>query len=203
MSDWLHGVRVPPITINQLRDLARLIRNASHLKPEEPFPVLYFLEQAMPEALPNFEFLIVDELSDGDEALAYPDGCAEHPNGPFIKLTTSVYEGAWAKKGRHRLTVLHECGHVILHRKVAVHSRGPRGADLKPYENSEWQANQLAAELLMPLESFTSCSSLAQFCSSMGVSREAAQLRTKKLLERGELVSIRWLRKEVEMPTHK
>src|SRR6267154_2486567 len=119
MSDWLHGIRVPPLTINQLRELAKLIRSASQLKPEEPFPVLRFLEHALPQALPNFDFLVVEELSDRDEARAYPDGCPEYPDGPFIKLTKRVYDGAWANKGRHRLTVLHECGHVIVHRKIA------------------------------------------------------------------------------------
>lgn len=193
MSDWLHGVRVPPLNIAQLRELAGLVRGASQLQPQEPFPVLYFLEHSLPQAIPGFDFVIVDQLPEGDEACAYPDGCREHHDGPFIKLTTAVYNGAWAKHGRDRLTVLHECGHVILHRKVAVHHRGPRGAELKPYQNSEWQANQLAAELLMPLESFAACSSLHEFCRRMGVSREAAQLRAKKLLERGDLASIEWL----------
>src|ERR1022692_1305297 len=193
MSDWLHGVRVPPINITRLRELAGLIRRESHLRPEEPFPVLYFLEHSLPQVMPGFDFIILDHLPNGDEACAYPDGCRENPEGPFIKLTTAVYNGAWANKGRDRLTVLHECSHVILHRKVAVHHRGPRGAELKPYGNSEWQANQLAAELLMPLESIAARAALGDFCRRMGVSREAAQLRAKKLVERGDVTSIDWV----------
>jgi hypothetical protein len=193
MSDWLHGVRVPPLRIAQLRELAALVRGGSQLRAEEPFPVLYFLEHSLPQAVAGFDFVVVDRLSNGDEACAYPDGCVENPDGPFIKLTTAVYNGAWANNGRDRLTVLHECSHVILHRKVAVHHRGPRGADLKPYENSEWQANQLAAELLMPVEAVAAYPSLREFCRRMGVSREAAQLRARKLIERGDVASIDWL----------
>jgi Zn-dependent peptidase ImmA (M78 family) len=203
MSDWLHGVRVPPLTIIQLRDLAKMIRVASQLTPEEPFPVLFFFEHSLPMAIPNFDFTIVESLSDGDEARAYPDGCQEYPDGPFVKLTTLVYDGAWAKKGRHRLTVLHECSHIILHRKIAVHRRGPIGAELKPYENSEWQANQLAAELLMPIESIVPSNSLNDYCNTMGVSREAAQLRARKLVERREIQSIAWhSEEEVKMQMH-
>lgn len=193
MSDWLHGVRVPPISIAQLRELAGLVRDSSHLTPQETFPVLYFLERSLPQAILGFDFVIVDHLSDGNEACAYPDGCSENPDGPFIELTTKVYDRACAGCGRDRLTILHECSHVILHRKVAVHHRSPRGADLKPYENSEWQANQFAAELLMPPQSFSACASLSEFCKKMGVSREAAKIHAKKLVERGSLISIEWL----------
>lgn len=193
MSDLLHGVQVPPRSINELRDLASLIRESSHLKPKEPFPVLYFLEQWLPEAFPGFDFIIVDQLPDGNEACAYPDGCIDHPDGPLIMLTTKVYDRAYAGNGRDRLTVVHESSHIILHRKVAVHHRGPRGTDLRAFENSEWQANQLAAELLMPPASFLTNESLNKFCKRMGVSRKAAQVRGRKLLERGDVAVTGWL----------
>ena len=170
-----------------------MVRNASQLEPMDPFPVLYFLEHSLPEALPGFDFIIEDHLPNDDEACAYPDGCNENPDGPFIKLTPTVYDGAWADRGRDRLTILHECGHVVLHRKVAILHRGPKGADLKAFENSEWQANQLAAELLMPPKSFVTGDSIADYCSRMGVSREAAKLRARKLAERNEITEMNWL----------
>lgn len=193
MKDWLHGVRVPPLGIAQLRDLAGVIRDGLHLSSVEPFPVPYFLEHALPEAIPGFDFVVVDGLSDGNEACAYPDGCTKNPDGPYIELTTKVYDGACAGNGRDRLTVLHEISHVLLHRKVAVHHRGPVGDELKPYENSEWQANQLAAEFLMPPDSFSAHRSLHNFCRAMGVSRTAAEIRGNRLLERGEVALIPWL----------
>jgi Zn-dependent peptidase ImmA (M78 family) len=186
MNDWLHGVQVPPLGILEIRRQAEVIRSGVHLTPDEPFPVLAFLEHALLVAL-GLDFEIVDELPNSDEACAYPDGCEEHPDGPFIKLTTSVYEGAHAGHGRARLTVLHECAHVILHRQVAVYPRGPRGTEPKAYRNSEWQATQLAVELLMPPESLADCGALSDFCRRMGVSRQAATVRALKLLERGEI----------------
>lgn len=181
MSDWLHGVRVPPMRIDELREIATVIRQQSELSPEEPFPVLKFLEWSMDAMFEDFDFEVVDTLPDGDEARAYPDGAPHHPNGPVIQLLRQVYEGAGSNNGRSRLTVLHECAHVILHGHVAVHHRGPRGAELKPWVNSEWQANQLAVELLMTVESFKLGMDLESYVAHMGVSREAACNRALQL----------------------
>lgn len=187
MSDWLHGVRVPPLRTSDLRQFAKAIRLGAKIEVAQPFPVLPFLEHAMPAALIGFDFEVTDNLSDGNEACAYPDGCRENPSGPFIKLSTTVYTGAHKGNGRHRLTVLHEIAHVILHRQVAVHPRGPRGSTLRAYENSEWQANQFAAELLMPPECFLPNEDLDAFCVRLGVSKRAAQLRAKKLTDSGAI----------------
>lgn len=181
MSDWLYGVRVPPLRINQIREIASTLRMNAGLSPAEPFPALHFLELAMPVLVDNFDWEIVESLPDGNEARAYPDGAPHHPDGPVIQLLTQVYEKAAKNNGRARLTVLHECGHVLLHRHVAVHHRGPRGAELNTCENSEWQASQIAAELLMPVESFSSPGSLEEYIARMGVSREAACNRALQL----------------------
>lgn len=181
MSDWLHGVRVPPLRINNIREIASALRSNAGLTAVEPFPALHFLELAMPALVDDFDLEIVDSLPDGDEARAFPDGAPHHPSGPVIQLLAPVYDNASKNVGRARLTVLHECGHVLLHRHVAVHHRGPRGAELKTWENSEWQANQFAAELLMPVAGFHAAGSLEDYVVRMGVSREAACNRALQL----------------------
>lgn len=192
MSDWLHGVHAPPTSIARLRSFALLIREASRLSAEERFPVSEFLEFSLTQAISGFDFVVVEKLSEGNEACAYPDGCLENPDGPFIKLTNSVYEGACWGRGRDRLTILHECAHVLLHRGIAVHHRGPTGVALRPFENSEWQANQLAAELLMPVPSFGRFESLDEYREAMGVSWQAAQVRLTGLLSRNEIIRPKW-----------
>lgn len=194
MSDWLHGLKVPPLKITDIRRLATAIRRGSQIEPEERFPVLEFLEFSLPEGLPGFDWAIFDNLPHLMEACAFPDGCTEHSDGPFIKVSDGVYEAAHRFDGRARLTILHECGHVLLHRKVAVHHRGTVGADLKPYENSEWQANTFAAELLMPPESFYTCQGLDEFRDRMGVSGKAAMVQGQKLQGRGDIRGVDWLR---------
>ena len=181
MSDWLHGIRVPALRISDLRDIATVIRSRSNLGREDPFPALHFLEWSMFDIVDNFDFEVVSALPDGNEACAFPDGASHHPHGPVIQMLQSAYDQAVQHNGRARLTALHECGHVLLHRHVAVHHRGPRGSDLKPWENSEWQANQFAAELLMPVESLDRPGDFESYVRYMGVSREASCNRVLQL----------------------
>jgi IrrE N-terminal-like domain len=181
MSDWLHGVRVPPLKIRDLRRLAVAIRSHSNLEECAPFPVLRFLEWSMPELIEAFDWEIVESLPDGDEARAYPDGAPHYPQGPVIQMLAHVYDDAAKNRGRPRLTILHECGHVLLHRHVAVHHRGLVGADLPTWENSEWQASQFAVELLMPVPSVETAEDLESYVERMGVSREAACNRAMQL----------------------
>lgn len=195
MSDWLNGMKVPPLKITQIRELAGTIRNSLGVSQAEPFPVMFFLETAMVEALEGFDWEVDESLPRDVMACAFPDGCRENPNGPHIKIRPEVYEAAHAGDGRARLTVLHECGHVLLHRKVSALNResAPRGVDLRPFENSEWQANVFAAEVLMPPGSFTRRRGLSCYCSRMGVSRGAALTQGKKLFSRNEIPAQEWL----------
>ena len=92
MSDWLFGVRVPALSIADIRNLTSTIRHSLGIPPEKAFPVLEFLEFALPEVFPEFSWIVVESLPHGDEACAFPDGCTENPDGPFIKLTEEVYD---------------------------------------------------------------------------------------------------------------
>lgn len=195
MSDWKLGVPVPPLSIGKIRELTDTIRQTTQIAPEKYFPVVWFLEIALPSSLPGFDWIADESLPHHYEACAYPDGCAENPEGPFIKIRPDVYEAAHAGDGRARLTLLHECGHVLLHRMVAIHPRnqGSAGGELRPFENSEWQANTFAAELLMPPKSFHGSRSLQAYCKKMGVSHKAALTQGNKLSKRREIPMFPWL----------
>lgn len=195
MSDWLNGIKVPPLNIAQIRELTGTIRTSFGIDPEHPFPVLWFLETAMPQYLKGFDWEVDETLPRRMEACAFPDGCRENPGGPYIKVRPEVYDAACAEDGRARLTLLHECGHVLLHRQVAAHPRKEFDAakELRPYENSEWQANTFAAELLMPPQSFRAATALPEFCRRMGVSYTAARTQGRKLILRNEIPTHPWL----------
>jgi len=182
MSDWHHGVKVPSMSIDDLRGYAREIRRKTiRLGALDRFPALVFAEIIMPSMRENYDFEVVDSLPDGNEARAFPDGAPPLSEGPLIQVLSSVYDKAAAGQGRARMTVLHECGHVLLHANLTPqHGRG--GRDLKAFENSEWQANQFAGELLMPVESMYTPGSLDDYVVRMGVSRQAACNRAIQLM---------------------
>ena len=133
------------------------------------FDVVRFLEQVYQK------FIIVE-----DEEL--PDAYAKTlPTGEII-IRRSVYERACAGSGRDRFTIAHELGHCFLHLDQISMARAATSAD-KNYNNSEWQANEFAAQLLMPfsLVKDNYCLSDEELAERFGVSRECAKYRKKKL----------------------
>ncbi len=109
------------------------------------FPVLEFFDRL------KDDFSLdpgVAELSAGVEGMTYPDG--------RVLVSERTYRGADIGIGRDRFTVMHECIHGILHseqiRDALIDGKLPlyRRAELRPFEDPEWQANTFAAALLMP-----------------------------------------------------
>lgn len=121
-------------------------------------------------------------------------------------LDKAVYVGLCNNQRRARFTGAHEIGHAVLHAgELAVMNDSARGRpslyrkeDIKPYLNPEWQANTFAGALLMPAAgvravlkrkswlglSFAAAVMATRFC----VSEQAAEIRLKKLIERGGVV---------------
>ena len=194
MSNRLNGVEVTPRSIGDIRTLTTTIRESIGINLTDRFPVIWFLERSM-YGLNGFNWSVDDDLSDGMEACAFPNGCLENPGGPFIKVRPEVYDAAFAEDGRARFTLLHECGHIFLHQNVsALHRKAWQPTTQLPvYRNSEWQADVFAAELLMPPKSFIGRRSLLAYCRGMAVSHAAAKLQGKKLIQRNEIPVMRWL----------
>ena len=90
---------------------------------------------------------------------------------------------------RARFTVIHELGHIAMaHTRSLNRDRG-RGREIKPYEDSEWQANTFAAEFLMPLDDMKrrnlKTPELLQL--EYQVSSQAADTRIAKLTGRSDI----------------
>lgn len=134
-----------------------------------------FLDQLAPEMLTKPQPLNVLDLVDtrlpkfgihvcpaAREEIGYRDGATD-PRGDgetTILVTEEVWEAlelAAPKSYYARSTVCHEIGHAILHVPVlrrrlllsGVLARTQR-ANLKPYEDPEWQAWAFAGTILMP-----------------------------------------------------
>lgn len=180
MSDWLFGRRVPPLNTWQIRAMALDIRRFCQLGTIQRFPALWFAEHVMPEFSDHYDFEVVEQLGE-HEGLAFPDGNQQNPRGPLVQISQRCYDAACDGEGRARLTVLHECGHVLLHAGLSSRLSDDETSALKAFENSEWQANQFAAELLMPVASLQRKCGLKEYATIMGVSFEAARVRTRQL----------------------
>lgn len=109
------------------------------------------------------------------------------PDERLIVMRCDVYDGLSSDDPFARYTVVHEFGHIVLKHAISLH----RGASLGThqwYEDSEWQANNVAAEIMMPVPVVKRTGGRALLLQAeCGVSAQAANFRIKNLREEGVL----------------
>lgn len=140
------GVKVQPKSRATIETLAWTIRKISGFDCDIfPFPIMRFLENTIPTFFSDFDYRILDNgaLKDGARAITYPD---QH----LILIEEAVYDGACDGIGRDRMTVSHEVGHLFLHAGVSL-AKNYEQVPVRVYEDSEWQADVFAGELLAPM----------------------------------------------------
>jgi Zn-dependent peptidase ImmA (M78 family) len=168
------GVRVPPRSTAQIRQMADKVRKVLGVvkgQSEDKLDIIEVIDILLPQCLPQIEInLLPDEEMGEDHGRTYPDKF-------LIELRENTYIGAMNGSGRDVFTVAHEIGHLFLHQNAASFARSKPTATIKPYENSEWQADQFAAEILMPYELCINCSCSSDIQYRFGVSRSAAENR--------------------------
>lgn len=172
ISNKPKGVKVPPLKIKQLREVAEKARELLEVK-EPKVDVIDLYEVRLHNLGVVYEYCEKNELTT-EAGLTFP-------NEGLIKIREDVYRRAHEDNGFDRFTMCHEVGHLILHDNVAF-SRSTHQHDW--YEDSEWQADTFAAEFMMPVNYLVKlCRSPSDISKVFGVSWEAAQLRWKKLQE--------------------
>lgn len=148
------------------------------------FPIVSVLELVLPEVVPEFYFgsMAAEEMG-GNHGLTIPAECC-------IYLREDVYEGVVEGRGRDRFTACHELGHLVLH--DGVEARFHRSSSrLKPYLDSEWQANTFAGAILMPEDRLVKCKSLREVVERFGVSLPAAVAQNRILNDMGKMGILR------------
>lgn len=175
----LKGIRVKPRSINVIRDVALATR--AMCNEDDPFfDIIRVLEDVLTPV--GLLLDVVDDADLGDEeARTYPDSSV-------ICVRESVYNGAVKGVGRDRFTLCHELGHLFMHDDVP-HSRVMENQNHKIYEDSEWQADTFAAEVMMPLDQFNQYffEGADSISDVFGVSQSAVNTRISVLSGRKEI----------------
>ncbi|HBI91148.1 MAG TPA: hypothetical protein DDY58_01210 [Terrisporobacter glycolicus] len=172
----MNYIKVKPKSIKQIRSMANFIREVSNkvLGENEEFPILEFIEKVLQK---EDEDLYIG--ADTKEKMGDNHGITNLDENSII-IREDVYENALKGNGRDRFTIAHELGHYLMHTKEdAVFTRS--NVQLKAYENSEWQANTFASELLMPEYLITDEDTVFTLMSRFGVTSSAAKVRLSKL----------------------
>lgn len=168
------GMKATPRTKKDIRKAASTIHKVFGLDPTEAIDVVKLIDILIPKGIPSFNCEIEDDSIMGDyHGLCYPSECR-------MILKLSVYDGAVNDVGKDRFTIAHELGHLFLHANGVALAR-TSNEDLKPYEDTEWQADQFAAELLMPFDEVVKLKSPEEIAKKFKVSMAAAKTRFYKV----------------------
>lgn len=159
------SIRVPPLSRAHIRALAKFIHDKTTKDP--PFPIVEFVEFVLPTMVDGFSFgvLTAEEMGAEEHGRTYPAS-------KQIFLREDIYERAVAGHGRDRFTLAHEVGHLFLH-NTGLHREMPR-SEVRKFEDSEWQANCFAGELLMPIGLVRAAASPEDLSKTCAVSLDAA-----------------------------
>lgn len=165
---------VPPRSWDNIHAVAERVRGAIGIEDLSHVPVVDVLEKVLDYQLGMVRF----EVGNYHE-MAGAEGLTD-PNGEFIQIREDVYEAAVSGDGRARFTVAHELGHFFLHTGIPL-ARSVKGDGIDIFRKSEPQANQFAAEFLMPRQKMWRGISPTEISRNHGVSDEAARNRVRYL----------------------
>lgn len=161
--------RVAPMSWDAISKSADDVRKALGLDGAY-VPIVDVIEKVLDQQLDLLQFRVSTH-----QEMGHTEGntC---PLGRFIELREDVYRLAVAGDGRARFTAAHELGHWILHAKRPLARLKPHER-IPAFERSEPQANQFAAELLMPRQFYRLRDTAAALARRHGVSVHASELR--------------------------
>lgn len=174
------GFKVKSATLKQIETSARVFRELAFGSREiKDIDLQRFLEEKLPEDLD----LCLEIVEDFD--------CEELPKdapaavvGSSLKMRDACYIGIGRKNPRDVFTLFHELGHKFMgHERVFARSQ------LEEHgwnEDSEWQANNFASEVLIPSSVILkeNLRTVQQLKDRFGpISTQAAELKLKKLFK--------------------
>lgn len=173
------GVRVPPMSRKELADISRTAREALGIGDETKPDLVRIIEHNLGRLGLVYDYRDPDDPKmQGVEALSWPDAGE-------LWITEDLLDSLERGEGRPRFTLAHEIAHLLLHHDMPVHNglaRGNASRTHKAYEDSEWQADTFAAELLMPVALVRQyCTDEADIQRVFAVSMSAAIARANNM----------------------
>lgn len=173
--------RVNGLRIVQIRFLADFFRKKFGV---DELPLGTVIERMLEDG-------VVDALEDNDPFFKSGAEAKYVPEAGCIFLKQSDYEACVRNTmARSKFTFWHELGHMCLGHSLSFsRGEGIEGSEIKAFESSEWQADQFAAEILMPLETMTKekIFTVEGLVNRFGVSWEAASVRIRQLQRHGSI----------------
>lgn len=139
------GVKVSPQSKVNIQKLANAIRiKVFNQRENACLNLTHQLEFTLPNLGLEWEIVPVSEMPDTEAATS--------PDLAKMKIREDIYDALHDTNSplhqRARFTIAHEIGHLFMHDGVSLARHN--SSSHQHYEDSEWQADAFAAELLMP-----------------------------------------------------
>lgn len=173
------NIEASPMSRAQIRDLTFKLRKLTGYETTPYVPVDDLIEFKLPSLINGFIY----DIRPIDVMGAETHGLAD-PNRNKVYIREDVYERAADGKGRDRQTVIHEVGHVLLHKSDRLQHRRASGPPLT-YRDPEWQAKAFAGEFLVCWRLLNGCQDDTDIAEKFGVSLDAARFQISKFEEAG------------------
>lgn len=142
------------------------------------FPIVQFLEALHANELIEMEIIPKNEMPD-KYGLSYP-------SERRILIREDVYDLARKNNGFARSTIAHELGHIVMHGGEKVAYARSEHKTHKVYEDSEWQANKFAQELLVDVNQLIWSDDEDSISERFGVTKESARVALDSLIRSGD-----------------
>lgn len=166
-----------PWSIQNIRDIASHVRKSIGLKDSYSVDLRYVLDVlSIVYRKHKFNYAVVP---DDDKRFKSNEEAHTDISDGRIYIKESVYLDLSNLSSRSNFTVAHEIGHYFLHHLLGFVLSRKNSPD-KTYLDPEWQANQFAAEFLMPYNAVKSMT-VSEIYNNYNVSYVAALIRYKKI----------------------
>ena len=176
------GVRVPARTRDDIRLVAHRVRDeliCEGLGLRQPnLPLIRILEALQYHEVIEFEVMEDHELG---SHLADAD-----PDRGVLRLRNEVYVGADAGEPFYRSVIAHELGHLFLHQNCSRFGKSAVEQSMghAAFEDSEWQAQVFAGELLVDVRLLEPPFVVQHVMRIFGVSYQMASYQIRQTLKK-------------------
>lgn len=160
-------LRADGISRAELREIAFQFRKKFQCDNILIFPILDIIDQLVDLDLLSFQI-----VEDNNEIFQKNEIARYSLGDNTIYVTESVYIECINGVGRSRYTITHELAHYILNKLVGLTVIQEEDKP-KSYEDPEWQADTLCAELLVPFE-MTEGFTVMELIEKCNISEECA-----------------------------
>lgn len=171
-------IKTNPLSVKKIEEIATKVREHFNISLDTYFPIIEIVEELSNNGTFSLSIDSDSSFADNVYALYYPET-------NIMSLRESVYNECYEDVYRSNFTVAHELFHFM--QAKILNFSFEEVEECESYEDIEWQANEFAAQLLIP--SIALSLDTLEIVKTYHVSEEAVLVRKNKILTRNNKIT--------------